>query len=72
MSKRIAPDDLMDAEEVAEAFGVTRSSLSVAMSKPDTFPTLAARLPDPLRRVGNSWVWLRVDVSQALRRKGGK
>jgi len=64
---RITAHDIMDADEVAEAFGVKASSLYVAMSNPDTFPSLAARLPDPLRRVGRSWVWARADVEAAVK-----
>ena len=64
----IQPDDLMDAQEVADAFDVTKSSLSVAMSRPDGYPALATRLPPPLRKVGNAWVWRRTDVEAALAR----
>ena len=68
MRKRpnITAHDLMDADEVAEAFGVTRSSLHVALSNPDVFPSLAARLPAPIRKVGRSFVWLRADVEAAV------
>jgi hypothetical protein len=70
MSKTKSPTitafDLMDTTEVAEAFGVTTSSLRVALNNPDVYPTLAERLPDPLRRVGQSWVWLRAEVEAAL------
>lgn len=62
----ITGHDLMDTGEVADAFGVTKSSVQVAMSKPNVYPSLAARLPAPLRLVGNSWVWLRSDVEAAL------
>lgn len=58
--------DLMDSSEVAEAFGVSQSSLNVAMSKPDVFPALADRLPAPIRKIGKSWVWLRVDIEAAV------
>lgn len=58
--------DLMDGTEVADAFGVTASTMRVAMYNPDTFPSLAAVLPDPLRKIGRSWVWLRADVEAAL------
>lgn len=61
----ITGHDLMDADEVAEAFGVTRSSLHVALSNPDVFPALANRLPAPIRKVGRSYVWLRYDVEKA-------
>lgn len=61
----ITGHDLMDADEVAEAFGVARSSLHVAMSNPDVYPTLAAVLPQPIRKVGRSFVWLRYDVEKA-------
>jgi predicted DNA-binding transcriptional regulator AlpA len=57
--------DLMDVDEVADAFGVTRSSLHVALST-DQFPSLTRRLPAPLRRIGRSWVWARADVEAAL------
>lgn len=59
---RITGHDLMDMHEVADAFGVSLSSVRVAMSSPATFPSLAARLPAPLRQIGNAWVWLRSDV----------
>lgn len=62
----ITGHDLMDSYEVAEAFGVTMSSLAVAMSSPEVYPTLAARLPAPLRKIGRSWVWLRADIENAL------
>lgn len=62
----ITGDDLMDTTEVADAFGVAVSSLLVAISNPTVFPTLAARLPEPLRKIGKSWVWLRVDVEKAV------
>lgn len=58
--------DLMDTAEVAEAFGVKPSSLLVAMSQPGVFPALAGKVPEPLRKVGNSWVWLRADIEGAL------
>jgi predicted DNA-binding transcriptional regulator AlpA len=64
---RITATDIMDADEVAEAFGVKASSLYVAMSTPDAFPSLAAKLPAPLRRVGRSWVWARTDVEAAVK-----
>jgi len=64
--RTITAHDLMDTTEVAKAFGVTTSSLRVALNNPDVFPALAARLPDPLRRVGQSWVWLRSEVEAAL------
>lgn len=62
----ITGHDLMDVDEVAKAFGVTRSSLHVALSNPEQYQSLAKRLPDPLRRVGRSWVWARVDIEAAL------
>jgi predicted DNA-binding transcriptional regulator AlpA len=64
---KITSHDIMDVDEVAEAFGVKPSSLYVAMSNPDTFPSLAAKLPAPLRRVGRSWVWARRDVEAAVK-----
>jgi len=64
---QLTPNDIMDADEVAAAFGVKASSLYVAMSNPETFPSLAARLPAPLRRVGRSWVWARADVEAAVK-----
>jgi len=63
----VTATDIMDADEVAAAFGVKASSLYVAMSNPATFPSLAARLPSPLRRVGRSWVWARTDIEAALK-----
>jgi hypothetical protein len=66
MKTTITGHDLMDAVEVAEAFGVTKSSLTVAISRPDVFPALANRLPPPLRKVGHSYVWLRRDIEAAL------
>jgi hypothetical protein len=63
---RITAHDLMDSAEVAEAFGVAMSSLSVAVSSPDVYPSLANRLPPPLRKVGRGWVWLRADIEKAL------
>lgn len=69
MSKRrpnITADDLMDADEVAEAFGVAKSSLQVAMSKGNTYPALRGRLPAPIRKCGGAWVWLRYDVEKAV------
>ncbi len=62
----IQPHDLMDAQEVAAAFDVTVSSLSVAMSKPDVYSGLADRLPAPIRKIGNAWVWRGADVEAAL------
>jgi hypothetical protein len=61
----ITGHDLMDVGEVALAFGVTESSVQVALSSPDTYPSLANRLPAPLRRIGRSWVWLRADIEAA-------
>jgi len=58
--------DIMDTAEVAEAFGVTVSSVGVAMSFPKRYPGLAAKLPLPLRKVGSSWVWSRDAVEAAL------
>lgn len=62
----ITAHDLMDIEEVAEAFGVKRSSLHVAMSRPDQYQSLANRLPPPLRRVGRTYIWLRSDIEAAV------
>jgi predicted DNA-binding transcriptional regulator AlpA len=62
----ITAHDLMDGIEVAAAFGVSQSSLQVALSVPDAFPSLAAKLPAPIRKIGRSWVWLRSDVEAAL------
>lgn len=56
------PTDIMDTAEVAEHLGVSMSSLRVAMTTPDKHPSLAKRLPAPLRKVGASWVWVRKDV----------
>jgi predicted DNA-binding transcriptional regulator AlpA len=64
---RITGHDLMDTAEVADAFGVTTSSVGVAMSKPHVFPALANRLPPPLRKIGKSWVWVRADIEDALK-----
>ena len=60
--------DLMDPAEVAEAFGVTLSSLQVALSASGehVYPALRNRLPDPLRYVGKTRVWLRSEVEAAL------
>lgn len=60
------PNDLMDVHEVAEAFGVTTSSVRVAQSQPDKYPALANRMPAPVRRIGRSYVWSRADVEAAL------
>lgn len=62
----ITAHDLMDSHEVAAAFGVKPSSLGVAMTQPAIYPTLANRLPSPLRKIGNSYVWLRSDIEAAL------
>lgn len=62
----ITGHDLMELDEVAEAFGVASSSVRVALSQPDVFPALANRLPAPLRKVGRSFVWLRYDVEKAV------
>lgn len=62
----IQPDDLMDSTEVAAALGVARASIQVALTRPHVHPTLANRLPAPLRKVGHSWVWRRTDVEAAL------
>ena len=59
--------DLMDAQEVANAFGISRSSLNVALSSPDVYPTLAAILPAPLRMIGRSNVWLRSEIEAAIK-----
>lgn len=61
----ITGHDLMDSTEVAAAFGVTMSSLQTAMSNPDIYPSLAARLPTPIRKIGRSWVWRRADIEAA-------
>ena len=62
----ITGNDLMDTAEVSEAFGVTMSSLQVALSNPEVFPALANHLPPPIRKIGRSWVWLRYDVERAV------
>ena len=61
----ITAHDLMDAAEVAEAFGVTQSSLRVAMTS-SAYPSLSAKLPAPLRQIGGKWCWVRADVEGAL------
>lgn len=58
--------DLMDSTEVAEHFGVAPSSVLVALSRPEVYPSLAVKLPAPIRRFGKSWVWLRADVEAAV------
>jgi hypothetical protein len=71
---RIEPGDLMDTAEVAAHLGVAMSSIRVALTKPRLHPNLAAILPPPLRKVGGTWVWRRVDVEDAaeqLQRPGG-
>lgn len=65
----ILPHDLMDSAEVAEAFGVSMTSIRIALTQPDTFPSLAARLPKPLRKIGRGHVWARADVEAALEAK---
>lgn len=62
----ITAHDLMDSVEVAAAYNVTQSSLQVAMSAPDSYPSLANRLPAPIRKIGRSWVWRRADIEAAL------
>ena len=59
--------DLMDCSEVAEHLGVSMSSIQVALAAPDRFPTLAAKLPAPFRKIGRSWVWRRTDIEQAVK-----
>jgi predicted DNA-binding transcriptional regulator AlpA len=61
----ITAHDLMDSNEVAEAFGISTSSLRVALHNPDIYPALADQLPPPLRKIGNSHVWLRYDIEKA-------
>jgi len=62
----VTRNDIMDTREVAEAFGSTISSVGVAMAAPARYPSLAAKLPLPLGKVGSSWVWSRTDVEAAL------
>lgn len=62
----ISIDDLMDITQVAEAFGVTTSSVRVALNKPDQFRALADKLPAPLGKLNSSWVWLRYDVEKVV------
>lgn len=62
----ITGHDLMDGSEVADAFGVTQGSLHVALSSPSVFPALANFLPDPIRKIGRSHVWLRYDIERAV------
>jgi predicted DNA-binding transcriptional regulator AlpA len=62
----ISAHDLMDSNEVADAFRVTRSTLHVAMSRPEVLPTLTEHLPAPLRKIGSTYVWLRADVEAAV------
>ena len=65
----ITGHDLMDAYEVADAFGVSRSSMHVALSNPDVYPALAEYLPQPIRTIGRSFVWLRYDVERAVAKR---
>jgi hypothetical protein len=62
---RIEPGDLMDTAEVAAYLGVAMSSIRVALTTPRLHPNLARILPPPLRKVGGTWVWRRVDVEAA-------
>lgn len=62
----ITAHDLMDTNEVAAAFGVKPASLSVALSNPEIYESLARRLPPPLRKIGRAYVWSRADVEAAL------
>ena len=65
-ARGLTPADILDVGEVAELLGVSASSVRVALSAPENHPGLAARLPDPLRRVGNAWVWARADLETEL------
>lgn len=58
----IDPTDIMDTAEVADHLGVSVSSITVALSSPETSPRVARLLPPPLRKVGRSWVWRRADI----------
>lgn len=69
MTKNITAYDLMDSGEVCEAFGIARSTLSVAMSRPHVVPTISDILPPPLRKIGPTWVWLRTDIEAALKER---
>jgi hypothetical protein len=62
----------MDTSEVAAYFGVAMSSIQLALSQPDKFPSLAARLPAPMRKIGRSWVWRRVDIERASSTQEGQ
>lgn len=62
----IEPEDIMDVSEVAEAFGLSKTSIHVAITQPDKFRALADRLPPPLRKVSRAWVWRRDDIERAL------
>lgn len=64
----VRPQDLMSSDEVAEAFGVRRSSLTVALGRSGAYDKLAYRLPAPIRRIGRIAVWSRRDVEEALAR----
>jgi hypothetical protein len=66
----IEPHDIMDTAEVAERFGVSMSSIQVALAAPHRHPTLAARLPAPFRKIGRSWVWRRVDIESIINTQG--
>jgi predicted trehalose synthase len=58
--------DIMDTAEVAAALGVAVASVQVALSRPAVNPALARRLPPPLRKVGNVWVWTRESVEAVI------
>jgi predicted DNA-binding transcriptional regulator AlpA len=56
MAKRIDPDDLVDATEVAELLGLAhRNSVSVYRKRHDDFP-------EPVVTKSRCLLWLRADV----------
>ena len=61
----IAPDDLLDAEDLARVLGITRESLAVMRSRPDRHPRIAT-MPPPLRTVSGRPVWRRADIDAWL------
>lgn len=57
----MSPDDLMDLGDLADWFGVARSTMRVMLADPGRHRRVDG-FPAPLRRVGGSPVWVRSDV----------
>lgn len=64
MSRRIAADDLLDTADLAALLGTSEARIRERMADPQR-----GWVPEPLRQIGQSWVWVRAEVVAEIARR---